>query len=1302
MPNPRISSHVQRSSHRHWARSALKSLLVISAIALPSGVLNPRPAFAASCSAGVITRTSSPVFYIDTGITPSVVGNYVSYTIKNTSGSAYTDLWVKLESFSGGRITLAAGESGIAHVGSLANGASKTVFFYLANTAGTGDTLTAQSHTVSLYSTRPDLASGSICGDPFSQTVEETIKAVANKVTTVVAGPNPPELGGIMTITVTGDTGTIGSAGIFAPTPASYANWPANAYTLVGTQITLTGGNTGTFNNILYKSGLNSSTTNYQIVYTFIAAGATTAPTSVTPVTQISSGTQIKHNDTSGSSLLAIQPTTNKVTLTKSVSSPTLPIGGTVTYTVTLNNTGAVATTIDDIIDILPSSPGNATYVSGSAKFNNSTISNPNISGQTLTFLGLFTVPAGGTSTLTYQATIPNTNGTYTNKAIGHIGSTQIDTTLTTADNAPATATVNVGTPDLTLTKSHTGNFTVGSSATYALTVNNTGSTSTSGTITVIDTLPLGFTIPNGSVTLTGTNAANWSCSATSNVITCTSNTAIAVSGNSTFNLTGIQVGASALGSVTNIAVVSGGGEVNVLNDSASDVTTVVAPDLTLSKTHTGNFTVGTPASYSLSVQNAGTAATSGTVTVTDTLPVGLTLPDGTVTLTGTNALNWSCNASSNVIACTSNTAIAAGTNSTFALTGIQVGAAAIPTVTNNATVAGGNDVNTTNNAATDPTIVNSISDLTLTKSHTGNFTVGTPGTYALTVNNIGSAATTGTITMTDTLPTGLTIPNGAVTLTGTNAPNWNCTASGNVITCTSTTIIAPTGSSTFNLTGIQVGAAAAPSVTNTASISGGGQTNTANDSASDATTVEIPDLTLTKSHTGNFTVGTAGIYALKVNNIGTAPTTGTITVSDTLPTGLTIPNGSTIITGTNAVNWNCSATNNVITCTSSTAIASGGNSTFNLTGIQVGVTAVPSVTNTANISGGGEANTSNDSASDVTTVVDVVPDVTLTKTHIGNLTVGTPASYSLTVNNIGIAPTTGTITISDTLPTGLTIPDGSITITGADASNWTCTASNNVITCISTTVIAANGNSTFNLTGIQVGATAVGSVTNTATVSGGGETNTANDSASDVTTVNGVSQPNVLLVKRITAINGVNLNVFKDDTDNTMLHAADDNNVNWPTPLNTNAVLGDTTISTFLRGAIDGGKVKPGDTIEYTIYFLNAGGGNANNVRVCDRITGEQKFLSGSTIQLQQNSATPTALTSGADADRATFYSSSSDPAITNCNFTSTPTLDNGAIVVDVTGVTGSPTWTTLPGSTGPGTANTYGMVRFTTKVNP
>src|SRR5207244_12194908 len=45
-------------------------------------------------------------------------------------------------------------------------------------------------------------------------------------------------------------------------------------------------------------------------------------------------------------------------------------------------------------------------------------------------------------------------------------------------------------------------------------------------------------------------------------------------------------------------------------------------------------------------------------------------------------------------------------------------------------------------------------SDLTLSKTHVGSFTQGQAGaTYTLTVNNTGSGATSGTVTVTDTLP---------------------------------------------------------------------------------------------------------------------------------------------------------------------------------------------------------------------------------------------------------------------------------------------------------------------------------------------------------------------------------------------------------------------------------------------------------------------------------------------------------------------------------------------------------------------
>ncbi|MGF2035055.1 MAG: hypothetical protein RMZ43_007040 [Nostoc sp. CmiVER01] len=195
------------------------------------------------------------------------------------------------------------------------------------------------------------------------------------------------------------------------------------------------------------------------------------------------------------------------------------------------------------------------------------------------------------------------------------------------------------------------------------------------------------------------------------------------------------------------------------------------------------------------------------------------------------------------------------------------------------------------------------------------------------------------------------------------------------------------------------------------------------------------------------------------------------------------------------------------------------------------------------------------------------------------------------------------------------------------------------------------------------------------------------------------VTPANVLLVKRITAINGdrtknpndnTPLNAFVDDTTST--RQADDNNANWK--------------SGYLLGAIDGGKVKPGDEIEYTIYFLNAGSSNANTVRVCDRISANQSFKGSAygtskDIQLQLGTSTVLDLTSANDtSDRAQLISAGGTVP-TNCYLKATN--DNGTLVIDVTGNTGVPTLTTMPGSTAQGSPNnSYGFLRFITKVKP
>ncbi len=72
-------------------------------------------------------------------------------------------------------------------------------------------------------------------------------------------------------------------------------------------------------------------------------------------------------------------------------------------------------------------------------------------------------------------------------------------------------------------------------------------------------------------------------------------------------------------------------------------------------------------------------------------------------------------------------------------------------------------------------------------------------------------------------------------------------------------------------------------------------------------------------------------------------------------------------------------------------------------------------------MSGGGDGDTQNNTATDNTTIV-ADPDLAITKTAAGSFTQGqVGAAYTLTVTNTGGAATSGTVTVIDNLPAGLT-----------------------------------------------------------------------------------------------------------------------------------------------------------------------------------------------------------------------------------------------------------------------------------------
>ena len=849
------------------------------------------------------------------------------------------------------------------------------------------------------------------------------------------------QTGATYTITV-GNIGVASSSGTVTVVDALPAGLTATALTGTGWNCTLA---TLTCTR---SDALGSGASYAPIILTVNVAG--NAPASVTNAATVSGGGDLVTANNTASDPTTILPGPD-LTITKTHAGNFVQgqIGAAYTITVHNGGGGATAGTVT-VSDTLPAGL-TATALSGT--------------GWTCTLVPLIctrsdALAGGGTyPVIALTVNVANNAPASVTNSVSVSGGGDVVPGNNSA-NDPTTITQVA---DLTISKSHAGNFIQGQiGATYTITVANAGPGPTLGTVTVVDTLPAGLTA-------TGISGGGWAC--TLATLTCTRSDVLASAASYPALTLTVNVAANAPASVTNTANVSGGGELNAANDTANDPTTIApGPDLTVTKTHAGNFTQGQiGASYTITVHNGGGSPTSATVTMVDTLPAGLTA-------TGLSGTGWACTLAT--LTCTRSDALAASASYPVITLTVNVANNALASVTNTATVSGGGDVVPGNNVATDPTTITQVADLTITKTHGGNFAQGQIGaTYTITVANAGPGPTTGTVTVVDALPASLTA-------TGLSGAGWTCTLA--TLTCTRSDVLANGASYPALTLTVNVAANAPASVTNTATVSGGGELNTANDTATDPTTIATgPDLTITKTHSGNFTQGQSGaVYTITVRNSGATATLGAVTVVDTLPAGLTA-------TDLSGAGWTCTLA--TLTCTRSDPLAAAANYPAITLTVNVANNAPASVTNSAAVSGGGDINNGNNSASDVTTVA-LVADLTIAKSHVGNPRQGqTGVTYTITVSNAGPGPTSGTVTVADTLPADLTA-------TAFAGTGWTCTLA--PLSCTRSDVLA-NGASYPPLTlTVTVGASAAASVTNTVSVSGGGEINTSNDTASDPTTI--------------------------------------------------------------------------------------------------------------------------------------------------------------------------------------------------------
>ncbi len=261
---------------------------------------------------------------------------------------------------------------------------------------------------------------------------------------------------------------------------------------------------------------------------------------------------------------------------------------------------------------------------------------------------------------------------------------------------------------------------------------------------------------------------------------------------------------------------------------------------------------------------------------------------------------------------------------------------------------------------------------------------------------------------------------------------------------------------------------------------------------------------TSTKTNLGAFSQGDTGdIFKIDVINSG-GPTTSPVTVTDTLPAGLSNPVIKDIAPG-----YSCGITGLTITCTTSSVIPHTGDDAL-IFEVNVSNTAPVSITNTASISGGGAATVL---VSDTDQVITQEPYLTISKTQTSPVYMGNPLpvspgqslTYKIVVNNIGGAPTTGTVTVVDTLASDMIV--SSVSGNGG----WTCHHTATVVTCTAINPILAGAAApNISVTAVVLGSTAsdVASVTFTSTVNmvTGPTTNTTQTVSSTVNTLTNVT----------------------------------------------------------------------------------------------------------------------------------------------------------------------------------------------------
>ncbi|WP_460848562.1 choice-of-anchor P family protein [Nocardioides ultimimeridianus] len=702
--------------------------------------------------------------------------------------------------------------------------------------------------------------------------------------------------------------------------------------------------------------------------------------------------------------------------ITKTVDNRTPAPGATVTYTITVSNTGKAAgsTSFTDNFDdrLSPTTPAGCTLATGGGAFNCTTGS----------------IAAGGSQVFTYTAVVPSSFGTTSGGGTCPTGSYPIDNTATLASGPAATVELCVAAaPAYKITKTVDHAIaSPGQVVTYTITVKNTGTAA--GSTSFTDAFDSRVTPTN--ITLSPNTG---SCNVTT-TLNCTTGT-IAAGGQQTvtYSVTLPSVfngpaGGGACDSshyrVSNTATITG-----TSISATQDVCVSAAAAFVVSKTVSNSSPApGATVTYTITVSNTGSAA--GSTSFTDDFDDRLSPSTAASNPTGNDCSPTTVSGNKEFV-CTTGT-IAAGQQQSFVYTAVvpstYTGAGGGgPCATGTFLIA--NTVTLTNGThATANLCVTAGPDFTVTKSvDKKNVQPGDTVTYTIDVRNVGSAQ--GSTTVVDDYDNRLTpsVPAG-------------CTDAGGKLTCTTGTIAAGghqpfvyTAVVPLSFTGSSGTGSCAPGtfqIANSVTIQG-----TTRSASTDVCVAAAPAFSVKKSADKTLVgAGDTVTYTVTVTNGGSAP--GSTTFTDDFDDRLTPSTATSIPAGND-----CSPTltgNRVFTCTTA-SLDPGKSQTFTYTAAMPATFAADAPVGTCASGRYAVDNAVSIGASTaaVRVCVAAAPAFTIVKSSTQRIvTPSGSVDYRITVTNTGTAA--GSTTFSDVSGASLTAAPAGCTL--ADATHFTCT----------------------------------------------------------------------------------------------------------------------------------------------------------------------------------------------------------------------------------------------------------------------